>query len=117
MKTTETTKASAPIFIGKWTTKILFSLNERPHRHGQLQRRLRGASQRMLTRTLRTLESAKVITRSVMGAGGVEYSLTHMGKTFIAPLISMCQWARQHRKDISAELHLLETYQPKTSDR
>ncbi len=115
MKTKETTRADPPIFIGKWTTKILFSLNERPYRHGQLQRRLRGISQRMLTRTLRNLESTKLITRSVTAPRVVEYSLTNMGRTFIVPLVSMCQWARQHQKDITAELRLLETYQTKAN--
>ena len=107
---TATPRVVAPIFVGKWTSQILFSLHERPHRHGQLQRRLRSVSQRMLTRTLRHLESSRLITRNVNGpdARAVEYSLTGMGKTFIAPLTSMCRWARQHRKDINAELKILE---------
>jgi len=33
-----------PIFIGRWTPKILFALNERPHRHGELHRRLGSTS-------------------------------------------------------------------------
>lgn len=105
-----TSRVVPPIFVGKWTSEILFSLHERPHRHGQLQRRHRTASQRMLTRTLRHLESSRLITRNVSGpdARAVEYSLTGMGKTFIAPLTSMCKWARQHRKGISAELRLVE---------
>src|SRR6266851_5198082 len=109
MNTTETSKANPPIFIGKWTVNILFSLAEKPYRHGQLQRRLRGISQRMLTRTLRNLEATKLIARgaTTSDARAVEYSLTHLGRTFIAPLDSMCQWARQHQKDISAEVRLL----------
>ncbi len=100
-----------PIFIGKWTVQILFSLNERPYRHGQLQRALGGISQRMLTRTLRNLESTGLIARGAAGsdARAVSYSLTQLGKTFIAPLSSMCEWAKQNRKDISAEVRLLET--------
>ena len=50
-----------PLFIGRWTPKILFSLNERPHRHGELRRRLGTISQRMLTRTLRNLENKGLI--------------------------------------------------------
>lgn len=105
-----TSRVVPPIFVGKWTSEILFSLHERPHRHGQLQRRLRTVSQRMLTRTLRHLESSRLITRNVSGpdARAVEYSLTGMGRTFIAPLTSMCRWARQHRKDINAELRVVD---------
>jgi hypothetical protein len=35
---------------GRWTPRILFSLNNRPYRHGQLRRHLGRVSQRMLTR-------------------------------------------------------------------
>jgi DNA-binding HxlR family transcriptional regulator len=112
MSTTKTLKAGPPIFVGKWTVEILFSLNEEPHRHAQLQRRLKKVSQRMLTRTLRNLESTGLIARNLTGSNGrgVEYSLTELGRTFIAPLTSMCQWAQQNRKDISAEICLTETH-------
>jgi hypothetical protein len=43
MKTTGRSTTIPPIFVGKWTGYILFSLHERPYRHGQLQRRLRGS--------------------------------------------------------------------------
>src|SRR6266852_9046886 len=55
-------KMAPPIFIGRWTPKVLFSLKERPYRHGQLRRYLGSVSQRMLTRTLRNLESTGLIT-------------------------------------------------------
>jgi DNA-binding HxlR family transcriptional regulator len=100
-----------PIFIGKWTPKILFSLKERPHRHGQLRRRLGSISQRMLTRTLRNLESTGLIARQVTRSNSVavEYSLTRLGRTLIAPLGGMCRWAKRHRRDVSAEVHLYGT--------
>ena len=41
--------AAPPIFIGRWTPRIIFSLSERPYRHGQLRRHLGTVSQRMLT--------------------------------------------------------------------
>lgn len=58
MNTMQASKMDASIFFGGWIPKILFSLRERPHRHGQLRRELGIISQRMLTRTLRNLESA-----------------------------------------------------------
>src|SRR5215472_16377757 len=76
-------KRISTIFIGKWTLKILASLNEGPHRHGQLRRRLGSVSQRMLTKNLRNLESAGLIARRVTKSIAVEYSLTKLGKTFI----------------------------------
>jgi DNA-binding HxlR family transcriptional regulator len=92
------------LFIGKWTVKIMYSLKERPQRHGQLRRGLGNVSQRMLTRTLRNLESAGLIARQVTRSKSVavEYSLTQLGRTFIIPLSSICRWADRHNKELSA---------------
>ena len=101
---------ASSIFIGRWTPKILFSLRDRPYRHGQLRRQLGSVSQRMLTRTLRNLESAGLIARRVTQskAIAVEYSLTQLGRTIIAPLRGMCRWAKRYRKDVSADVRLRE---------
>jgi DNA-binding HxlR family transcriptional regulator len=114
MNATGRAKAIQPIFVGKWTTNILFALNEGAYRHGQLKRRLRGVSQRMLTRTLRNLESARLIERRSSAPDGrvVRYSLTELGRGFIRPLTSMCDWARQHDKNVSAEVGIVEIKQP-----
>jgi DNA-binding HxlR family transcriptional regulator len=105
---------SVAIFIGRWTPKILFSLREKPHRHGELRRHLGKVSQRMLTRTLRSLESAGLIGRSVTRAKtvAVEYSLTRLGTTIITPLRGMCRWAKRYGRAVSAYVPLA----PKTSD-
>jgi DNA-binding HxlR family transcriptional regulator len=104
---------SSPIFIGRWTPKVLFSLKERPCRHGELRRHLGSVSQRMLTRTLRNLESAGLIARrvTISKAIAVEYSLTQLGRTIIAPLRGMCRWAKRNRRDVSADVHLLQEYE------
>jgi DNA-binding HxlR family transcriptional regulator len=106
-----------PLFIGRWTPRILFSLSKRAYRHGQLRRRLGEVSQRMLTRTLRNLESTGLIARSVTGskAIAVEYSLTRLGRTIIAPLGGMCRWAKRHRRGVSAEVRLRNTPQNERS--
>ena len=105
------------IFIGKWTVKILSSLQEKPHRHGELRRRLGSVSQRMLTRTLRNLESSGLIARRVTTSKSiaVEYSLTKLGRTFVAPLTSICRWANHHHKELSAVVRLLDETDEKHS--
>jgi DNA-binding HxlR family transcriptional regulator len=99
------------IFIGRWTPKILFSLRDRPYRHGQLRRELGSVSQRMLTRTLHNLESVGLIDRRVTRsrAIAVEYSLTNLGGTIIAPLRGMCRWAKRHRRKVTADVTLSNT--------
>src|SRR5580658_6039935 len=108
MNTIQGSKISTPIFIGRWTPKILFSLKGRPCRHGELRRHLGSISQRMLTRTLRNLESTGLIARRVTRskAIAVEYSLTRRGRTLIAPLRGMCRWAKRYRKGVTADVYL-----------
>ena|SRR5580692_6571313 len=68
-------------------------------------------SQRMLTRTLRNLESVGLIDRRVTQSRAitVEYSLTNLGRTIIAPLRGMCRWAKRHRKKVTADVTLSNT--------
>lgn len=103
-------ESAGPIFIGRWTPKVLFSLNKGPRRHGELRRGLGRVSQRMLTRTLRNLESAGLIARRETRSRiiAVEYSLTPLGRTIIAPLGGMCRWARRYGREVSADVHILQ---------
>ena len=104
----ESIEKPGPIFIGRWTPKVLFSLKERPYRHGELRRNVENVSQHMLTRTLRNLESTGLIARRATRARAraYEYSLTKLGRTIIAPLRGMCRWAKRYSKDVSADVHL-----------
>src|SRR5260370_36094173 len=110
MNTIQGPKLAPSIFIGRWTPKILFSLKERPYRHGELRRHLGSVSQRMLTRTLRNLESAGLIGKRVTQskAIAVEYSLTQLGRTLIAPLRGMCRWAKRYLREVSADVRVRE---------
>ena len=103
-----TERTAAPIFIGRWTPKILFSLQERPHRHAELRRQIGNVSQRMLTRTLRNLEFTGLIARRVTRSKpiAVEYSLSKVGRTIVEPLRGMCRWAERHRKHVTADVYL-----------
>src|SRR6059058_2704210 len=112
---TERTDRKMPdsIFIGRWTPKIIFSLKARPHRHGELRRHLGSVSQRMLTRTLRNLESTGLVARRITTSKAitVEYSLTQLGKSIITPLRGMCRWARKYSRQVSADVHFPGAYQ------
>jgi DNA-binding HxlR family transcriptional regulator len=110
MKRMQESKMGSPIFIGRWTPKVLFSLKERPYRHGRLRRRIGSISQRILTRTLRILESTGLIIRRVTGTNAiaVEYSLTRLGRALIDPLKGMCRWSRRHGRRVRAEVRLME---------
>jgi DNA-binding HxlR family transcriptional regulator len=112
MHTVQGSQMPSPIFIGRWTARVLFSLKDRPHRHGELRRNIGSVSQRMLTRTLRNLETAGLIARRVSGskAIAVEYSLTQLGRSIIAPLGAMCRWAKRYYRAVTADVYFPKEY-------
>jgi DNA-binding HxlR family transcriptional regulator len=101
-------RVTPSLFIGKWTVKVLFLLEDRPYRHAQLRRRLGAISQRMLTRTLRNLESTGLIARTVTQSRSVavSYSLTKLGSSFTVPINSVCRWIARNRTDLRATIDL-----------
>lgn len=73
-------------------------------RFSALRRRITGISQRMLTETLRQLERDGLVRRTVYAQVPVrvEYDLTALGQTLIAPLAALAAWAEQNRAAIVA---------------
>jgi DNA-binding HxlR family transcriptional regulator len=82
----------------RWTALIVGLLAERPHRFGELRRRIGGISQKMLTQTLRSLERDGLVTRSVLPTVPVtvEYTLTPLGETLVPVLAAIRDWAEDH---------------------
>lgn len=78
----------------KWTLLVVTMLAQRPHRYNELRRRVDGISQRMLTRTLRSLEEEGIVTRTVFPTvpPGVEYALSERGQELLVPLGGLADW-------------------------
>lgn len=79
----------------KWTSMVIYVLSFGPLRTGQLQRSMPGISKKMLTQTLRELESDQLLSRKVhqVVPPAVEYSLTELGQRFVEPLLELYDWA------------------------
>jgi len=91
----------------KWSTLVLGTLANGPHRFSALQRVVADISKRMLTQTLRDLERDGLIMRTVFPTKppSVEYRLTPLGETILEPLGVLVQWAnRAHAAIKSARL-------------
>jgi DNA-binding HxlR family transcriptional regulator len=88
----------------KWSALIIGLLAERPHRFGELRRMIGGISQKMLTQTLRSLEFDGLVSRRAIATVPVtvEYSLTPLGETLVAPLASIRDWAEGHIEEVLA---------------
>ncbi|MDG4801967.1 helix-turn-helix domain-containing protein [Micromonospora sp. WMMD980] len=88
----------------KWTLLLVTLLGQRPYRFNELHRAVDGISQRMLTRTLRTLESDGLVDREVLPTSppSVEYRLTPLGVSLLEPLAVLAGWALDHHPAIVA---------------
>ncbi len=88
----------------KWTMLALTALQDGPTRFGALQRRIQGVSQKMLTKTLRKLESDGLITRQVFDEMPlrVEYTLTPLGSECAVLVAQIKRWAEANMHQINA---------------
>jgi DNA-binding HxlR family transcriptional regulator len=86
----------------KWTVLVVNFLGEGPLRFSELQRRVNGISQKMLTTTLRGLERDGFCTRRVFPTvpPHVEYELTKLGRDLLVPVKALADWALANRARI-----------------
>ena len=92
------------LIADKWSALILYALRGRTLRHAELQRAIGGISQKMLTQTLRSLETDGLVRRVAFPVvpPHVEYSLTALGESLSPLLTEVCRWAENYLADIQA---------------
>lgn len=85
---------------GKWKVIILWHLQDGVKRFGELQRQVKGISQKMLTQELRDLEESGLVSRKVYPVvpPKVEYSLTETGWSLKPVLEQLSEWGKGYRK-------------------
>lgn len=84
---------------GLWKPVILFHLLDGKKRFMELTRLVPNATQRMLTRQLRELESDGVVARKVFPQvpPRVEYELTAFGESLAPILVSLRDWGQRYQ--------------------
>ena len=93
-----TTQQVLDIIGNKWSVIIIYCLAYQTRRYKQLERKIEGISQKVLTQTLRKLEKNGLVVRKVYPVvpPQVEYSLTPLGETLIEPLTLLAEWSEQN---------------------
>lgn len=88
----------------KWTLPVLYVLTQGTKRYSELQREIPGISKKMLTQTLRRLESDNIVKRTVYPVvpPKTEYDLTAFGNKLIEPLTVLADWAEAHTEELQA---------------
>ena len=86
----------------KWSVLIVSRLGAGPRRFNELKREIGSISQRMLTLTVRGLERDGLITRTVFPTvpPRVDYELTPLGHSLLAPVSALADWALKNRGKI-----------------
>ena len=92
--------ATTVALIGnKWKLLIIRNLLVRPWRFNELHKSLEGISQKVLTESLRQMESDGIITRTVYPEvpPRVEYALSELGESMRPILMSMQDWGNSYK--------------------
>ena len=86
----------------KWTLPVLYVLKQGTKRYSEIQRQIPGISKKMLTQTLRNLESDNILKRKVYPVvpPKTEYYLTAFGTKLIEPLEVLSDWAWEHQAEL-----------------
>lgn len=89
-------RLAVELIADKWTVVVLYGLSNGPLRHGELVDLIGGISRKVLTQTLRRLESHGLVLRRAYAEAPprVEYELTPLGATLIDPIHMLTEWAR-----------------------
>lgn len=98
----------------KWTLLVIATLHDQRMRFTELQQRIPGVSQRMLSLTLRHLERDGLVSRTAYAEvpPRVEYELTDVGHTLIDPAVRLAEWAVEHNPDIDRSQRLYDARRP-----
>jgi len=90
----------------KWSLLVIYTLNNEPKmRFNVLRKKIPDISQKMLTSTLRNMETDGYITRTVYAEvpPRVEYALTPRAKSLIPIIDQLIEWAQSNLASIIRE--------------
>jgi DNA-binding HxlR family transcriptional regulator len=98
----ERTRGARDLLSSKWKVDLLYLLARGVRRYSRLYDNLRGASKKMLTDSLRSLERDGFVERHVYAEVPVrvEYSLTPLGWSATELLMALADWADEHISDV-----------------
>ena len=86
----------------KWKLLILRNLSQRPWRFNELKKSLEGISQKVLTDSLRSMETDGIITRTIYPdvPPRVEYALNDLGQSMRPIIMAMEEWGINYKKQL-----------------
>lgn len=91
------------LLSGKWKLEILWLLNQRTHRFGELRRAVPRITQHMLTAQLRELERDGLISRTVFAEvpPRVEYAITQRARGLGPAMDALAAWWQTYGSSVT----------------
>ncbi|WP_425129745.1 winged helix-turn-helix transcriptional regulator [Burkholderia pyrrocinia] len=90
------------LLSGKWKLEIMWLLNQRVYRFGELRKTIPGITQHMLTAQLRELEADGLITRTVFAEvpPRVEYAITAKARGLGPTMEALTAWWNEYGRSV-----------------
>lgn len=88
------------VLYGKWKIHLIYFIAQGIKRPGELQRKVPGATRRVLNVQLNQLEAHGIIAKKIYAEmpPKVEYSLTDLGCTVLPIVTALGQWGDEHQE-------------------
>lgn len=92
------------LLSGKWKLEIMWLLNQRVYRFGELRKAIPGITQHMLTAQLRELEADGLVTRTVFAEvpPRVEYEMTDKARGLGPTMQALMAWWSEYGDSVPA---------------
>ncbi len=103
------------LLSGKWKLEILWLLNQRVHRFGELRKGVPGITQHMLTAQLRELEADGLISRTVFAEVPlrVDYEMTSKARRLGPTTEALTAWWNEHGSSVPKKRSVSSGRRPK----
>jgi DNA-binding HxlR family transcriptional regulator len=90
------------LLSGKWKLEIMWLLNQRVYRFGELRKAIPGITQHMLTAQLRELEADGLISRTAFAQvpPRVEYEITPKARGLGPTMEALTSWWNEYGKSV-----------------
>ncbi|MEZ2311892.1 winged helix-turn-helix transcriptional regulator [Paraburkholderia sp. RCC_158] len=90
------------LLSGKWKLEIMWLLNQRVYRFGELRKAIPGITQHMLTAQLRELEADGLVSRTVFAQvpPRVEYQITAKARGLGPTMEALTEWWNEYGRSI-----------------
>ena len=90
------------LLSGKWKLEIMWLLNQRVYRFGELRKAIPGITQHMLTAQLRELEADGLLSRTVFAEvpPRVEYEITSKARGLGPTMEALSAWWKRYGRSV-----------------